>query len=101
MEKEKPRLFAFTEVNIIERSEREIRKCTDFDIYSAAYDPLPFILDIIQTPQLAPTGDPLIDSDVAMQAYHTMKQQPGEPAWFKRTYSATASDEISEILGSY
>ena len=33
---------------------------------------------IIQTHQLAPTGDPLVDEDAAAQAYHTMKQNPGE-----------------------
>ena len=36
------------------------------------------LLDIIQTHQLAPTGDPLVDEDAAIQAYHTMKQNPGE-----------------------
>ena len=72
--KEKPRLFAFIEMNISERSETEMRTCTDFDTYSAAKDPLPFILDIIQTHQISSTGDSLVDSDVAMQAYHTMKQ---------------------------
>ena len=80
IEKEKPILFALTEMNISERSEVEVRKCMDFNTYSAAKDPLPFIIDIIQTHQLAPTGDHLVDSVVAMQAYHIMKQQPGEPA---------------------
>ena len=57
IEKEKPRLHALTEKNISERSEMEIRKCTNFDTYSAVKDPLAFLLDIIQAHHLALTGD--------------------------------------------
>ena len=56
---------------LIERSDPELKKCVDFDT-------LPFLLDIIQTHQLAPTGDPLVDADYAAQSYHTMKQLSGE-----------------------
>ena len=64
IEREKPELYALIEMNISEWSEVEIKKCTNFEI--------------IQTHQLAPTGDPLIDEDVAAQAYHTMKQNPAK-----------------------
>ena len=47
IEKEKPKLYALIEMNISERSEVEIKKCTNFDTYSAAKDPLPLLLDII------------------------------------------------------
>ena len=67
IKKENPRLYTLTEMNISERSEMEIRKCTDFDTFSAAKDPLPFLLDIIQKHQLAPTGDSVVDANVAMQ----------------------------------
>ena len=50
----------------------------DFDTYSAVRDPLPFILDIIQTRQLAQPVDPLVDADSAVQSYHTIKQLSGE-----------------------
>ena len=46
-EKKKPKLYALTKMNISERSEPEFKKCVDFDTYSAAKDPLPFLLDII------------------------------------------------------
>ena len=78
MKKEKPKLYSLTEMNISERSEVEVKKCTDNDTYSAAKDPLPLLLHIIQTHQLAPTEDPLVDKDAAVQAYLTMKQNPGE-----------------------
>ena len=48
IEKEKPILFALTEMNISERSEVEVRKCMDFNTYSAAKDPLPFIISLLQ-----------------------------------------------------
>ena len=47
IEKEKPRLYALTEMNISERREMKIRKCTNFDTFCAAKDPIPFLLDII------------------------------------------------------
>ena len=72
----------------------EIRQCTEFDIYSAAKDPLPYLLDIIQTYQLAPTGDPLVDADVAINACHTMTQLPGEPA---HRYRIKMEDKIKVI----
>ena len=62
------------EFNISERSEVVIRKCTYYDSYSGAKDLLSLLLGIIQTNQLAPTGHPLVDEDVAVQAYHTIKQ---------------------------
>ena len=65
-------------MNISERSEVEVKKCANYGTYSAAKGPLPLLLDIIQTHQLAPTGDPLVDEDAAVQAYHTMKQMPNE-----------------------
>ena len=77
IEKEKPKLYALIGINISKRSEVEIKKCTDYDTYSEAKDPLPFLLDIIQSYQLAPTGDPLVNADAAVQAYHTMKQSSG------------------------
>ena len=49
-----------------------------FDTYIAAKNALTFILIIIQTHQLAPTGDPLVDADSAVQSYHTIKQLSGE-----------------------
>ena len=52
----------------------EIRKCTNFDTYSVAKDPLLLLMDTIQTHQLVPTGDPWVYADIAMQAYHTIKQ---------------------------
>ena len=78
IEREKPKLHALVEMNISERNEVEIKKLTDFDTYSAAKDPLPLLLDIIQTRLLAPTKDHLVDEDAAAQAYHTMKQKPSE-----------------------
>ena len=51
-----------------------LKKCANFDTYSAAKDPIPFLLDIIQSHQLAPAGDPLVDANSAVQSYHTMKQ---------------------------
>ena len=65
-------------MNISERSEVQIKKCTDDDTYSEAKDLLPFLLYIIQTRQLAPTRDPLVDWDAAVQAYCTIMQNPGE-----------------------
>ena len=56
-------------MNISESSELEIKKCTECDTYSGAKDPLPFPLDIIQSHQLAPTGDPLVDE---LQFKHIM-----------------------------
>ena len=41
-------------------------------------NPLPLLLNIIHTHQLASTGGPLVDEDAAVQAYHTMKRNPGE-----------------------
>ena len=66
--------------NILEKSEAELEKCVDFDTYSSAKNPLPFIVDVIQTHQLAPTGDSLADTDSAVQSYRTMKQLSGESA---------------------
>ena len=57
----------------------ESRKCTDYDTCSTVKNPLPFIPNIIQSRQLAPTGDPQADADVAIQAYFSTKQLPGEP----------------------
>ena len=54
--------------------------CSDYDTYSAATVILPFLLNIIQTHQHAPSEDHLVDGDIAMQAYHTMNQLFGEPA---------------------
>ena len=68
--KEKPNLYALIEMNIFLRSETDFKKCTDFNIYSAAKDPLLFLSDIVQTHGLAPTRDPLGDADTAVQAYH-------------------------------
>ena len=36
------------------------------------------LLNIIQAYQHASAGDPLVDEDAAVQAYHTMKQNLGE-----------------------
>ena len=52
----------------------EIRKCTNYDTYTAGKNPLPIILDIIPSHQLAPTGAPLVNANVAIQAYHTMTE---------------------------
>ena len=49
-----------------------------FDTYSVAKDPLPLLIDIIQTHPLASTGDPLIYADSAVQSYHAVKQLSGE-----------------------
>ena len=81
-------------MNISERSEMDIRKCTDFDMYSAAKEPSPFLLDITQTQESAPTGELLVDNEVALQAYHTMKQLPGEPA---NRYRTRMEDKIKVI----
>ena len=58
-------------MNISERS-------VDFDTYSATKDPFPFLVDVIETRPLAPTGDPLVDTDSVVQYYHTMKQLTSE-----------------------
>ena len=51
-------------MNISER--RSIKqKCTVYDTDSGAKDPLPLLLDIIQTHKLALTGDSLVEEDAA------------------------------------
>ena len=45
IENEKPKLYELIEMNISERSEVEIKKCTEYDTNSAAKDPLPLLLD--------------------------------------------------------
>ena len=76
LEKDEPKLYALIEMSISERSEERIKKCTEYDTYSGAKDPLPLLLYIIQAHQLAPTGDPLVDEDAPVQVYQTMKQNP-------------------------
>ena len=74
----RPQLYALWEMNILGRSEVDIKECTDFDAYNAAKYPLPLILNIIRAHELALTADSLGDAGAAVQAYHTMKQMPRE-----------------------
>ena len=53
-------------------------KIVCIDIYSAANDPLPFLLDMTQTYLMAPTGDPFVDADSAAQSCRAKKQLSGE-----------------------
>ena len=91
-------LLVLIEMNTLERSEIKIKKCTDYDTYSGCRDPLPFLLGIVQTHQLAPTGDSPVDEDDAVQAYYTMKQNLGE---FMNKYQVRMGDTIKvmERLG--
>ena len=68
-------MYALYAIKILERCEVKIKKYTDFDAYNGAKEPLPLILEIIQTHQLTPTGDLLIDEDATVQAYPTTKLQ--------------------------
>ena len=85
-------------MNISERSETELKNCADFDTYSATKDQSSFTLDIIQTHQLAPSGDPLVDADSSAQSYHTVNQLSGESI---NKYRNRIEDKIRilEILG--
>ena len=86
-------------MNISEGSEIEMKKCTDYDTYCGANDLSPFLLDVIESHQLAPTGDPLVDEDAAVPAYHTMKQNLGEST---NKYQVRMEDtvKIIERLGT-
>ena len=59
-------MYALTEMNISKWSETWLKVCVDIGTYSAAKDPLPFILNI------------MVDADSATQSYHIMKQLSGE-----------------------
>ena len=93
IEKGKLKLYALTATNISKRSEMEIKKCTDFDTCSAAKDPLSFS-GYYSDASACSNGDLSVDADVAMQAYHTMKQLPCEPA---NKYRISMEDKIKVI----
>ena len=59
-------MYALVEKNVSERS--ETMRLRVLNVLSG----------IIQTHQLAPTGDSLVDADATVQAYRIMKQSPGE-----------------------
>ena len=40
--------------------------------------PYLLVMDVIQTHQVALTGNPLIDENAAVQTYHVIKQNPDE-----------------------
>ena len=68
----------------------------DFDTYSAAKDSLPFLLGAIQTHQLAPTGDLLVNANFAVQSYHTMKQLFDDNT---NKYRIRMEDKVGIFLG--
>ena len=71
-------------MNISERSETKVKNV----------DSLIFLLDNIPTYQLAETGDPLDDADATAQAYHIMKQVPGEST---NKYYIRMNDKVKVI----
>ena len=92
--------YEFVDAPMSERSELEISKCTDFYIYSGAKNLLHLMMVIIQTNQLAPTGDLLVYENAAIQAYHMVKQNPGESTNQYRVRMKDSAKAIV-ILGIY
>ena len=75
-----PKSYALWKMNISERIETEIKKCSGYVNYSPAEDHVTLLLDIIQTSKYAPTGNPSLDADGVGQTYRLMTQQFGESA---------------------